>query len=181
MSFLKRNKAPKGFTLIELMIVVAIIGILAAVAIPMFLQFTRKSKSSEAPINVKAILDGAVAYFEDEHVDGSGNPKPKSYPTPNRTTPTDQPCKAGFDLYAKNSAQWNSSPWVELKFGITKAHFYQYKYEQAGTGKNSKFTVTAIGDLDCDGSFSNYTQTAEVDATSGDVVLGNLVVTDALE
>jgi type IV pilus assembly protein PilA len=56
-----RNK--KGFTLIELMIVVAIIGILAAIAIPNFLKFQAKSKTSEARTNLGAIFTGQTSYF----------------------------------------------------------------------------------------------------------------------
>src|SRR5690554_3096923 len=56
----------KGFTLIELMIVVAIIGVLAAVAIPAYVNFTRKAKTAEASTNLGAIYQGARAYFEGE-------------------------------------------------------------------------------------------------------------------
>jgi type IV pilus assembly protein PilA len=56
-----RNK--KGFTLIELMIVVAIIGILAAIAIPNFLKFQAKSKQSEAKTNLKAIYTAELGYY----------------------------------------------------------------------------------------------------------------------
>jgi type IV pilus assembly protein PilA len=56
-----RNK--KGFTLIELMIVVAIIGILAAIAIPNFLKFQAKSKQSEAKTNLKAIYTAETSYY----------------------------------------------------------------------------------------------------------------------
>lgn len=58
-----RIKGQKGFTLIELMIVVAIIGILAAIAIPNFLQYQAKSKTSEAKTNLNAIRTGQIAFF----------------------------------------------------------------------------------------------------------------------
>jgi type IV pilus assembly protein PilA len=49
------NKAQKGFTLIELMIVVAIIGILAAVALPAYQTYTEKSKFSEVVLAVGSV------------------------------------------------------------------------------------------------------------------------------
>jgi len=56
-------KNKKGFTLIELMIVVAIIGILAAIAIPDFLTFQAKAKQSEAKQNLGAIYTTQIAYY----------------------------------------------------------------------------------------------------------------------
>lgn len=52
----------EGFTLIELMIVVAIIGILAAIAIPNFLQYQMKSRQSEAKTNLMAIKTSEVSW-----------------------------------------------------------------------------------------------------------------------
>ena len=58
----KQLKSQKGFTLIELMIVVAIIGILAAIAIPNFLTYQLKSRQAEAKTNLQAIKTSQVAF-----------------------------------------------------------------------------------------------------------------------
>jgi len=58
----KSLRKQEGFTLIELMIVVAIIGILAAIAIPNFLQYQMKSRQSEAKTNLMAIKTSEVSW-----------------------------------------------------------------------------------------------------------------------
>lgn len=60
---LQKLRSQKGFTLIELMIVVAIIGILAAIAIPNFLSYQCKAKQSEAKSNLGSLRTNMEAYF----------------------------------------------------------------------------------------------------------------------
>ncbi len=60
------KRLQKGFTLIELMIVVAIIGILAAIAIPNFLKFQARAKQSEAKSNLKGMFTASKSRFAEE-------------------------------------------------------------------------------------------------------------------
>ncbi len=61
-------KNQKGFTLIELMIVIAIIGILAAVAVPQYGQYTKRAKYSEVVTHAAAAKTGVTICYQEESI-----------------------------------------------------------------------------------------------------------------
>ncbi len=66
-----RGNNESGFTLIELMIVIAIIGILAAIAIPNFLAYRTKGQNSAAVSCAKNFYNTTIAYFADTNMGGT--------------------------------------------------------------------------------------------------------------
>ena len=151
------KKTNKGFTLIELMIVVAIIGILAAVAIPGFMNYIKDSKTSEAKENLKAISDGALTFFETEHVYDEDGMKPQSrlYPGTNELRATytagDATAIGKIDTIGlKNSPtdvtdKLKLAPWNHLKFQINKPFYYQYLYSSNGDESGSSIFSAGAG------------------------------------
>jgi type IV pilus assembly protein PilA len=67
-SFLKPLGRQSGFTLVELMVVVAIIGLLSAVAIPNFKKYQAKSKISEAKLQLSAAYTAEQSFFSDFNI-----------------------------------------------------------------------------------------------------------------
>lgn len=81
-------KQNKGFTLIELMIVVAILGILAAVAIPAFVNYIARAKTSEVSGVLKNLVDGEVGYVQRPRVDTTGAELRRCWRVVDAMTPT---------------------------------------------------------------------------------------------
>jgi type IV pilus assembly protein PilE len=73
MKHLRRRPHSAGFTMIELMVVVLIVGVLAAIAIPIYGKYIKNARLTEATGRMGEIITAAKAYAQ-EHQDASGNP-----------------------------------------------------------------------------------------------------------
>jgi type IV pilus assembly protein PilA len=151
-----------GFTLIELMIVVAIIGILAAVAIPAFMKYIRRSKTVEATMNVRKLFDSSVSYFEGEHANATGNAIAKQFPTSAGITPSATCCGQTGDKCAPAPTNFSAETWSALNFSVDDPFYFRYQYDSSGTETDSKFGAWAFGDLDCDQILSTYERSGSV-------------------
>ncbi len=60
-----RKRGQEGFTLVEILIVVVIIGILASVAIPTYLDYVKRSYAADAKVNIKNIVENAEIYLQE--------------------------------------------------------------------------------------------------------------------
>jgi type IV pilus assembly protein PilA len=133
-------KNKKGFTLIELMIVVAIIGILAAIAIPNFLTFRLKAKTSEAKSNLGAIRTVQEAYKAEED---------EYYPA----TSTIALYPGGAPTTTKKTWTPSATPFSALGFEPAGQVYYSYGISACTA---TTFTADAYGDLDGDSVFARY-------------------------
>jgi type IV pilus assembly protein PilA len=147
-----------GFTLIELMIVVAILGILAAIAIPGFALYMRRAKTVEATENVSKMFDAASSYYTRERA-GSGI----AAGSVNYCFPSD-----GIDSMAapnqnKQSSTYSGGFHVLSGIGFAASGLHYYKYSMTGAtagcgniGGSAGHTLGATGDLDGDGVISSF-------------------------
>jgi type IV pilus assembly protein PilA len=149
----KRSREEAGFTLVELMIVVAIVGVLAAIAIPNFMSYQARSRRSEAYVNLSAVARSQKSYFaeKDTFHDSVGSwPDPTLLPG---------------GVLSVDKMTWDSDSedhFEELGWHPEGQVFYSYESTTPlivpGLAKNCTctlcFTATAYGDVDGDGLVS---------------------------
>jgi type IV pilus assembly protein PilA len=177
-----------GFTLIELMIVVAIVGILSVLAAQGVRKYAASAKTAEARASLGRIAKDAALAYERETMSGAVLAAKTSSAVARRLCPsatTSVPAASSSiqgRKYQSKPAEWavdaaGNAGFACLKFTIGSPQYYMYSYSLRGSGfaPGDSFTAIAQGDLDGNGVLSLFQISGAINASYVLNIAPNLV------
>lgn len=175
---IKKSDPPvggKGLALAAIVIAPAALvttGILAAIAIPAFMGYIRRAKTQEARAELSSISRGVMSYAQEEVLTSNGA-VPKGLPVSIPLTPAHVPC-------GKQAWPADADPgWNALSFAPSGP--IAYSYSVTADPEHHRVILKAKGDLDCDGTYSNFEMTVNVDPATGAITRSDITVENELE
>ncbi|MCU1276755.1 MAG: hypothetical protein JWM53_301 [bacterium] len=136
-------------------------GVYAAVAIPAFMKYIRRSKTVEASMNTRLLADAVARLSAQQWADLAESD----------WTPAGSACSQPNGKFPVDASAFGGEPWATIGFSVRDPHYYQYRVRRDAGG----FVAEARGDLDCDGKFSHFARAIKPDGA------GPLTTEDDLE
>jgi hypothetical protein len=134
-------------------------GAIAWLAVPAYVTHSH-SRTPEPIDMLDRICRGAEEYFTTPRRDRAGQRLECRFPATTGCIPAMAPCRFPGSRFPPDPSIWEESPtWAALNFRIDGPHYFQYCFTSSGAGDEAEFTITAHGDLDCDGIRSTFQQT----------------------
>lgn len=149
--------------LIVMFVLTFVAGVLAAIAIPAFVKYTRRAKAAEAQTNLSAIAHSVEVRFTEQG----------TLPASIASTPAALAPGCGAQAWPADAP----AGWAELQFTPFGPVRYTYSIDTAPDAQS--LYVRAAGDLDCDGILGRFEQSVTI--VGRGVVIGPLIRTDELE
>jgi type IV pilus assembly protein PilA len=169
--------------LIELMVIVAILGIIAALAIPAYMKYLRRSKTIEATMNLRKLYDSSVSYYNGQpKTDINGTALPTTFPMNAGPSPAvNSCCGQPGDKCKPNTTNFDNNTWAALNFSVDDPFQYWYEYVSTGVSTGANFQAYAYGNLDCDTTYSTYMRGGTVQGDGNVVGTGGIFSKNDIE
>ena len=184
----------RAFTLVELMITVAIVGVLAALAIYGVKKHLTQAKTAEAKHHVSGITRGAVAAYDRETTDSEVLPEGTSASANNHDVcnsandvPANVPVGTKYQPRTTDGKDFETggsqTGWKCVRFSVSSPIYFRLTYKRGTAtqvapanpatvaGSSKAFEAAAEGDLDADGVTSKYVRTGKVNLATQQMVI----------
>lgn len=150
------SRRASGFTLIEVMLTVGILGVLASVALPAFAHLQLRSRQAERRVIIRALGIALEDFWLRDNRYPGGTPEASTFDGPWNPALPPTPSKR----------PWNRSPangdWSRLAISVEGDLYFSYRVEAQASAGSRWSVVLAYGDLDGDGRYSSeYRQIVE--------------------
>jgi type II secretory pathway pseudopilin PulG len=157
-----RPSRERGFTILDGLHVLSLVAVLAAIGMALLARYVRYSKTAEAVASLEAITKGAAEYYDRSDFNQPAGSRPEArlamrhFPPSSSAPVPANPQDVQGKKYKSSPADWQRSPWLEIRFSIPQPQCYAYSFESDGAGAAAHATAIARGDLDGDDVWSTY-------------------------